>query len=114
MTGVGPFDVNGRINTALEQVSVQLQFHVTCPLELFKNNFVHTAAGIDQGGRDDRKTAALLDPAGRAEESFRLVQGVGVHPAGQDLAAVRTTVLYARAKRVMLSNKITTSRVMLD
>ena len=46
-------------------------------------------AGVDQGGREDRQRAALFDVSGGAEESLGLLQRVGVHAAGQDLAGVR-------------------------
>ena len=41
-------------DAALEEVAIQLQFHVTGPLKLFENNFIHTASGINQRGCDDR------------------------------------------------------------
>ena len=46
-------------------------------------------AGIDQRGGDDGQRAAFLDVAGGAEEALGLVQRVGVHAAGEDLAGVR-------------------------
>jgi len=57
------------------------------PLNFFENHFVHTAAGIDQRGRDDGERAALLDIARGAEKALRPLQRIGVDtPAGQHLA----------------------------
>jgi hypothetical protein len=62
---------------------------VTGALELFEDDFVHSAAGIDQRGRDDGQRPAFLDIARRTEESLRALQGVGVDTAGQNLAGRR-------------------------
>ncbi len=65
-----------------------MELHVAGALELLEDDLVHPAAGVDQGGGDDGQAAALLDVAGGAEEALGLLQGVGVHAAGEDLAAV--------------------------
>jgi hypothetical protein len=64
------------------------ELHVAGALELLEDHLVHLAAGVDERGGDDGEAAAALDVAGRAEEALGLVQGVGVHAAGEDLAAV--------------------------
>ncbi len=66
-----------------------MQFGVAGAFEFLEDHFVHLAAGVDQGGGQDRQAAAFFDVAGGAEESLGLLQGVGVHAAGEDLAAVR-------------------------
>ena len=82
-------DVDGRPDALVDQPAVEVHFHVAGPLELLEDHLVHAAAGVDQGGGQDRQAAAFLDVAGGAEEALRLVQGVGVDAAGEDLAGVR-------------------------
>ena len=85
----GRLDVDGRENAAVHQRAVQMHLHVAGALELFKNDFVHAAAGVHQRRGHDGERAAFLDVARRAEKALRLVQRVGVHAAGQDFAGVR-------------------------
>ena len=66
-----------------------MDLHVPRALELLEDDLVHAAAGVDEGGGQDGQAAAFLDVAGGAEEALRLMQRVGVHAAGQDLAGVR-------------------------
>ena len=51
-----------------------MNFHVAGALEFFKDNFIHAAAGVDQGRGDDRDAAAFFQGAGRAEEPLRALQ----------------------------------------
>ena len=61
--------------TALvDEAPVEVQLHVARALELFENHFVHTAAGVDQRGGENRQAAAFLNVASCSEETLRLVQ----------------------------------------
>ena len=46
-------DVQSRENALIRNLAVDNDFLVTCALELFKDHFVHTAAGINQRSRND-------------------------------------------------------------
>ena len=47
--GAGAFDVDGGEDAAVDQVAVQMHFHVAGAFELFEDDFVHAAAGVDRG-----------------------------------------------------------------
>src|SRR5207245_1243341 len=63
------------------------KLHVAGALDLFENHLVHAAAGVDEGGGEYGQTAAFFRLAGSAKETLRLLHGVGVQTAGQELAA---------------------------
>ena len=63
-----------------------MDLHVAGALEFLVYDIVHPAAGLDEGGGDDGKAAAVFDVAGCAEEPLGLVKGAGVHAAGQGFA----------------------------
>ena len=75
------------------KLAVQVQFHITGSLEFFKNNFVHSAAGIDQRGGDNGEAAAVLDVAGGAEKSLRACSALESTPPERTLPLGGTTVL---------------------
>src|SRR5690606_32735176 len=52
-TGAGTTDVDGRVNTLLGDLTIQMQFLVTSTFELFVNHFVHFGAGVHQRRGDD-------------------------------------------------------------
>ncbi len=60
---------------------VEDDFRVAGALELFEDDFVHTATGVDQSRCDDRQRSAFFDVAGRAEEALRTLQSVCVDTA---------------------------------
>ena len=70
-----------------------MDFTVASAFELFKNDFVHAAAGVDQRGRDDGERAAFFHVARRAQKALGAVQCVGVHAAGEHFAAGRHHVV---------------------
>ena len=59
------------------------------PLNSSKITSSMRRAGVDQGRGQDGQAAAFLDVAGGAEEALRLLHGVGVETAGEQLAAGR-------------------------
>ena len=87
--GAGLVDVDSRKDAAVGELAVEHDFHIAGAFEFFKDDFVHAAAGVNQGRGDNGQAAALFDVAGRAEEPFRAMEGVGVQTSGEDLAAGR-------------------------
>src|SRR5690606_4787475 len=79
----GFFDVDRRKKSALGKLAVQVYFHVARTLELFENDFVHSAAGLNERSSDDRQRSAAFDIPCRAKESLRFVQCVGIHTTGE-------------------------------
>jgi hypothetical protein len=93
LAGARLADVERREDALVRDLAVEDDFRVTGALELFEDDFVHAAAGIDQRGGDDRQRTAFLDVARGAEEALRTLQRIGVDTAGQHLARDGTTVL---------------------
>src|SRR5208337_4683717 len=85
----GALDVDGRENALFQQTPVQRYLLIAGALELFEDDLVHAAAGIDQRRRDNCQAAAVLGVARGAEKLLGLVQRVGIDAARQDLARRR-------------------------
>lgn len=83
LAGAAALNIDRGIHSAVNQMAVEMQFHVACSLELFKNHFVHAASGINQSGRNDREASVAVNIAGGAEEAFRLVERIRIHTAGR-------------------------------
>src|SRR5256885_11766354 len=49
-------DIDRRENTAINQSTVEMDFHVTSAFELFEDDFIHPRAGIDERGGDRKST----------------------------------------------------------
>ena len=69
-------DVHRGIDTSLAELSVQHDLHITSSLELLEDNFVHSAAGLDECRSDDGEAAAFLHVTSSAEEALRLVERI--------------------------------------
>ena len=82
-------DVDRGEDPLIGNLTVKDDFRVTGALELFEDDLVHTAARIDQGGRDNGQGAAFFDIAGGTKEALGPLQGVGVNTSGQDLTGRR-------------------------
>ena len=63
-----------------------MQFHVARSFELLEDDFVHFRAGIDERRGDNGEGSAAFDVAGGTKEAFGLLQCVGIHTTGEDLA----------------------------
>src|SRR6185312_15995645 len=85
----GTVHVDGGINALLDEPAIEVEFAVAGSLELLEDHLVHAAAGIDEGGGENGQAAAFLDVAGGAKEPLRLLHGVGIETAGEQLAAAR-------------------------
>src|SRR6266498_106708 len=89
LAGRGTVHVQCREDATLGELAVQPDLHVPGGLELLEDDLVHARAGVHQRGRQDRQRAAVLDVAGRSEETLGRVERRGVDAAGEDLAARR-------------------------
>src|SRR5229473_3579689 len=76
-------DVDRRVDALFGEKSIEGDFGIAGPLELLEDHLVHPAAGVDQGGSNDRQRAGLLGRAGRAEDPLRTLEGARVYAAGQ-------------------------------
>jgi len=86
LAGAGARDVDRREGPLVRNLAVEDQFGVTGAFEFFEDHFVHSAAGIDQCGRDDGERTALFDVTRGAKEPLWPLQRIGVDTAGQHLA----------------------------
>src|SRR3954451_9638201 len=87
LTRAGRVDVDRREDPLVRELAVELELHVSGALELLEDDLVHPRAGLDEGRRQDRQRAAVLDVARRAEEPLRRVERRRVDTAGEDPAA---------------------------
>src|SRR5262249_16770305 len=89
LAGAGARDVHGREGAFVGHFAVENYFRIAGALELLEDHFVHTAAGIDQRGRDNGERTTFFDVARRAEEALRPLQRVRVDAAGEHLTGGR-------------------------
>ena len=87
--GAGLDGVDRREDPLVREVAAQPDLHVAGALELLEDHLVHRRAALDEGRREDRQRAAVLDVAGGAEEPLGRVERRRVDAAGQDPAARR-------------------------
>ena len=64
-------DIDRREHPLIRNLAVEYDFRVTRTLELFENHFVHTAAGIDQGRRNNGKRTTIFNITRRTKEALR-------------------------------------------
>ena len=81
--------IDGGVDAFFGEMAVKVEFHVAGSLEFLEDDLVHLAAGIDKGGGDDGEAGVVFDVTRGAEETFGFMEGVGVNPAGEYLAAMR-------------------------
>ena len=89
LAGAGFGDVQGRINSLIGQVPVERQLHVASALELFEDDLIHSAAGVDQAGCQNGEAAAVFDFSGGSEEAFGDFEGAVIEAAGESDAPRR-------------------------
>ena len=89
LAGRGAVDVDGREHAAVGQLALQVDLGVAGTFELFEDDVVHAAAGLNQRGGDDGQGAAFLYVAGRAEEALGPLEGGGFKTAGEHAAGRR-------------------------
>src|SRR5207248_8356432 len=64
-------NVDRRIDPLIADLAIEHHLHVPGALEFLENQFVHSAAGFDQGGSHDRERSGLLGVARRSEDFSR-------------------------------------------
>src|SRR6266508_6303364 len=82
-------DIDRREDALLRELAIQMQLHIAGTFELLVDHIIHTAAGIDQAGGDDRERSAVLDIARGAEETLGRVERHWVDTAGERAPAGR-------------------------
>src|SRR6185436_5749142 len=80
----GTQNINRREYALVRNLAIQNDFRVTGSLELFENDFVHAAARVDQGSRNNGERSAFLNIARGTKEPLWSLQGVGIHTTGQN------------------------------
>ena len=93
LAGARLVDVDRREDALVDQLAVEVDLAVAGALELFEDDVVHAAAGVDQGRGDDGQRSAFLDVAGGAEEALRAVQALASIPPERTLPDGGWTVL---------------------
>lgn len=83
--GVG--DVDRRPDALGGDFAVEHEFHVPGAFEFLENDFIHAAAGVDEGCADDGEAAAFFEVSGSAEELARNVECAGGDAAGEGFAS---------------------------
>ena len=86
LTSAALLEIDRREHALVGELPVEMDFHVAGPFELLEDDVVHARAGVDERRGDDRERTALFDVARSAEEPLRLLQGVRIETARQDLA----------------------------
>ena len=81
------YDVDSREDTLVAQRTVELELHISRTLKLLEDDFVHFTTGVYQCGGYNGQRTAVFDVTGCSEETFRLVQCVGIHTSGENLSA---------------------------
>ncbi len=102
----GTVDVDTREDTAFQEAPVQVDLHVAGALEFLVDHLVHLAARIHEGSGNYGEASAFLDVSRCAEETawddgghWSQRHRTEIFPLGG------TTVLWALARRVMLSEQ---------
>ena len=85
--GARTIDVDGGENAAFDKTAVKVNFTITGAFEFLEDDFIHAAAGVDEGRGDNREAACALDIARRAEEALGFLEGVGFETAGHCFTA---------------------------
>src|SRR5690606_27332499 len=109
--GSGTADVDGRENSPFRQRTIQMKFHIARSFKFLVNHVVHPRTGINERRCQNRQAAAFFNIAGRSEEPFRTVECRRVNSPDSVRPLGGMTRLYARDRRVILSIKMTTSRL---
>ena len=84
LTSRGLIDVQAREYALFHQLAIEVDFRIAGSFEFFENDFVHSRAGFNQRGRDNRERAAFFDISSSTKETLRLMkEALGVHTARQ-------------------------------
>jgi len=87
LAGAGLLNVDGGPDAPVGELTIKDKLHVTGAFEFLEDDFVHAAAGVDQGGGKDGERAAFFGVAGAAEDLFGQLQGTDIDAAAHGAAA---------------------------
>ena len=59
--GTRTTNIDGRIDTLLRNFSVEVEFHVTCALNLHVDNFIHFGASLGESRCNDGQASSLFN-----------------------------------------------------
>ena len=79
-------DQDGRINALFSHAPVKVNLTVARAFELFVNDLIHAAAGVNQCGADDGQRTAFFDISRSTKKAFGPLQRVRINAARQHLA----------------------------
>src|SRR5882724_11180770 len=105
LTRAGTLNIDRGEHALVRKPPVKVDFHVTGALELFEDDVVHAAAGVNQRRGNNRERSAFLHVARGRCKAFASIPPESTLPDGG------VTALYARARRVTESSSTTTSRL---
>ena len=88
-SGGGEDEVHSREDAFVGKVAVQLEFHIAGSLEFLEDDVVHLGAGFREGRGQDGEGTASFNVTGGTEETLGLLQGIGIHTTGENLAGSR-------------------------
>ena len=88
-TCAGGIKVDGGVDSFVGETTVKLQLHIAGTLKLLKDNVIHLAARLGEGGGNDGEATAILYLARGTEEALGLLKGVGFDTSTENLAAGR-------------------------
>src|ERR1700691_3079006 len=97
-TCAGAIDIDGGEHALVDQAAVEIDFHVAGTFELFEDDVVHAAAGIDQRGSDDGERATLFDVSRGSEKAARALQSISVDTTGKNFTGRRRNGVVSAAE----------------
>ena len=84
--GAGKYHIDRREDSAVAEVAVQLKFHVASALEFLEDDIIHLGTGLGECRGEDGEGTASFYITRCSEEALGLLQGIGIHTTGQNLA----------------------------
>ena len=84
--GAGFDDLDGWKDSHFGDGAVEVELHVAGAFELFEDQVVHAAFGLDEGGAKDGEAAAFFGIASGSEEFAGLGEGLGIDAAAHGAA----------------------------
>ena len=111
LTCTGLENIHSREYTLVRNLAIKNDFGVTCTLKFFEDDFIHTAARIDQSGRDDGQRTAFFDVTRRTKEALRPLEGIRINTACQYLTGRRNNGIVRASEardRIQQDDDVTT------
>lgn len=89
----GTSNVNGREQTLVGKFAIKDNFRIAGTFEFFKNNFIHTGAGINQRRGDNRQRTALFNVSAAPSRRLGRCRALASTPPVKTLPDEGITVL---------------------